>query len=263
MRRAAWPLAVMLGIVAGAARADAPPCPLARGETRAVTGVIDGETLALDDGRRLRLIGALAPRAVDVGATAGSWPPENEARTALASLVEGRSVTLWHDAARSDRYGQVLAHVTIGSDWLQGMLVARGLARAYGRPGSDACTAALANLEHQARAQGLGLWANAAYRVRLGAHGDWERAVGSFHLARGTVHRASRGAGEVYVSLGLRRGRAYPLAAVVPANRTDLTGGVAPRALVGRRVLVRGWVEQRRGPVIVIDSKGQFELIGE
>jgi endonuclease YncB( thermonuclease family) len=265
MRRAAWPLAVTLGMLmlTGAARAEAPPCPLIPGETRAVARVIDGETLGLDDGRRLRLIGALAPRAADVGATAGSWPQENEARMVLAALVEGRSVMLWHDAARSDRYGQVLAHVTIGSDWLQGRLVARGLARAYGRPGGDACTAALANLERQARAQGLGLWANAAYRVRLAATGDWDRAVGSFHLARGTVRRVSRGAGEVYVSLGVRRGRAYPLAAVVPANRLDLTGGVAPRALVGRRVLVRGWIEQRRGPVIVIDSKGQLELEGK
>jgi hypothetical protein len=26
-------------------------------------------------------------------------------------------------------------------------------------------------------------------------------------------------------------------------------------------VLVRGWIEQRRGPVIVIDSKGQLELM--
>jgi hypothetical protein len=157
----------------------------------------------------------------------------------------------------------VLAHVTLGSEWLQGMLVVRGLARAYGRPGGDACIAALANLERQAREQGLELWANAAYRVRVVARGDWGRALGSFHLTSGTVRRVSRGAGEVYVSLGVRRGGAYPLAVVVAANRTDLTGGVAPRTLVGRGVLVRGWVEQRRGPVIVIDSMGQFELVGE
>jgi hypothetical protein len=50
---------------------------------------------------------------------------------------------------------------------------------------------------------------------------------------------------------------------LVAAKRSELTGGVAPRALVGRRVLVRGWIEQRRGPVIVIDSKGQLELVGE
>jgi hypothetical protein len=28
-------------------------------------------------------------------------------------------------------------------------------------------------------------------------------------------------------------------------------------------VLVRGWIEQRRGPVIVVDSKGQIELVDQ
>ena len=253
----------MFGLPNGAARADVLPCPLARGDTRAIARVIDGETLALDDGRSLRLIGALAPRASDVGAAAGSWPPENQARAVLSTLVEGQSVTLWHDARRSDRYGQVLAHVTVGDTWLQGALVTRGLARAYGRPDSDACAEALVRLERRAREHGLGLWGNASYGVRAASRGDWERALHSFQIVSATVRRVSRGSGEVYVTLGHRGGRAYPLEAVVPAKRSDLTGGMAPRSLVGRRVLVRGWIEQRRGPVIVIDSRGQLEVLEE
>jgi len=262
MQAALLSIAAMLLFV-NAAIAEAPPCALTRGETHAVARVLDSETLALDDGRRVRLIGALAPRAGDVGAVAGSWPPENEAQAAGAALAEGQSVTLWHDTVQSDRYEHVLAHVTIGKDWLQGALVSRGHARAYGRPGVDACTEALARLERSAREEGLGLWGNAAYRVRVAARGDWARAVGSYQVASGVVHRVSRGSGEIFVSLGARRGRAYPLAAVVPPNRAHLTGGAAPRTLVGRRVLVRGWIEQRRGPVIVVDSKGQLELLDD
>jgi micrococcal nuclease len=242
------------------AHAETPPCPLTRGDTRAIARVLDAETLLLDDGRHLRLIGALAPRAGDVGATSDTWPPENAARDALTELAVGRSAVLWHDTVQSDRYGQVLAHVMIDGTWLQGTLVTRGLARAYGRPGSDACTEALAKLERRAREEEHGLWANAAYRVRAASRDDWSSAAGAFHVVSGTVRRVSRGSGEVFVSLGARRGRAYPLAAVVSTKRADLTGGIAVRSLVGRRVLVRGWIEQRRGPVIVIDSKGQLEL---
>ncbi|HWV83523.1 MAG TPA: thermonuclease family protein [Hyphomicrobiaceae bacterium] len=261
------PWAVWLAVVfaispAAIARAQAPPCPLAAGDTRAIARVIDGETLALDDGRELRLIGALAPRGGDAGAAAGSWPPENATRAALASLVEGRSARLWHDARRSDRYGRILAQVMIDSTWLQGTLVERGLARAYGRPGVDACAEALVRLERHAREKGLGLWSNAAYSVRAASRSDWQRARASFQIVSATVRRVSRGSGDVYVTLG-SRGRGYPLAAVVPANRSDLTGGTAPRRLIGRRILVRGWIEQRRGPVIVVDSKGQVELIEE
>ena len=246
----------------------APPCTVERGEARAVAEVRDGETLRLDDGRMLRLIGALAPRAGDVGAPPGSWPPENEARAALAALVEGRTITLWHDATRLDRYGQIFAQATIGSGtdtvWLQGALVTRGVARAYGRPGTDACTEALVRLERSARDGRVGLWSNAAYRERDAADGGGlARATGSFHVVSGTVNRVSRGQGEVYVSLAPRgrRDGAYAFAAVVPARGTALIGGSEPRALQDRRVIVRGWIEHRRGPVIVIDSKGQFEVV--
>lgn len=247
----------------------APPCTVERGEARAVAHVHDGETLRLDDGRTLRLIGALAPRAGDVGAPSGTWPPENATRAALAALAEGTTITLWHEATRRDRYGHILAQATVGTGaetmWLQGVLVSRGLARAYGRPGMDACTEGLVQLERQAREGGSGLWANAAYRVRAADDGDdLARAAGGFHVVSGTVIRVSRGQGEVFVSLARRsRGGSYAFAAVVPARGAALLGGIEPRALVDRRVIVRGWIEQRRGPVIVIDSKGQLEILSE
>lgn len=249
---------------------SAPPCTVERGEARAVAEVRDGETLRLDDGRMLRLIGVLAPRASDVGAPSGSWPPENEARAALAALVEGRTITLWHDTTRRDRYGQILAQATIGSGaervWLQGVLVTRGMARAYGRPGLDACTEELVRLERSARDGAIGLWSNAAYRVRDAVDADeLLRAVGSFQVVSGTAHRISRGQSEVFVSLASRRSRdgSYAFAAVVPARGGPLVGGTEPRALEGRRVIVRGWIERRRGPVIVVDSKGMIELAGD
>lgn len=272
-RRPGMGVLVALMVLTPRAHAEtpaSPPCAIERGETRAVAEVRDGETLRLDDGRMLRLVGALAPRAGDVGAPPGSWPPERETRAALATLVEGRTITLWHDSTQRDRYGQVLAQVTIGTGadamWVQGALVSRGLARAFGRPGVDACAEALVRLERPARDGELGVWSNAAYRLRDASAGDeLARATGAFHVVSGTVDRVSRGQGEVYVSLAPRGGRdrGYSFAAVVPARGAALIGGTEPRALQGRRVIVRGWIEQRRGPVIVIDSKGQLELVGE
>src|SRR5581483_9604137 len=49
---------------AGSVAAEPPACAgLEEGPTRSVARIIDGETVALDDGSELRLIGALAPRA--------------------------------------------------------------------------------------------------------------------------------------------------------------------------------------------------------
>jgi micrococcal nuclease len=276
MGRAVAFAALLLALLLAASDADAqavpaiPKCAVQRGETRAVARVLDGETLRLDDGRELRLAGALAPRASDVGATSGSWPPEIETRAALSAMVEGRIVTLWPEAVRTDRYGRLLAQVTVGDGadaiWLQGALVARGLARAYGRPGMDACSAALVALERPAREAGRGLWANPAYGGRPADDVDaLARAVGSFQVLVGTVQRVSRGQGDVYLTMASRgrRDSDYPFAAVVPARGGTLIGGIEPRKLVGQRVTVRGWIEQRRGPVIVVDSNGQLELADE
>ncbi len=51
------------------------PCTLEPGPVRTVTRIVDGETLVLDDGKVVRLIGALAPRARDAGAAPGAGRP--------------------------------------------------------------------------------------------------------------------------------------------------------------------------------------------
>ena len=83
---------------------------------RAVTRIIDGETAALDDGTELRLIGALAPRAIDAGTEPGMWPTE------IAELAFG--------GERNDRYGRLLAqaHAREGDNrrWVQGHLLEQG-----------------------------------------------------------------------------------------------------------------------------------------
>ena len=60
--------------------------------------------------------------------------------------------------------------------WLQGELVAKGLARVYSFPDNHACVDDLLAREAEARAKGAGLWGTWAYRVldagnveRLGA----------------------------------------------------------------------------------------------
>ena len=62
-------LAVLSAVPAGAGdRAEsagpAQPCTLSPGPTATVARILDGETLQLDDGQQVRLIGALAPRHV-------------------------------------------------------------------------------------------------------------------------------------------------------------------------------------------------------
>lgn len=264
-------------ILPGEARAQAAVtlgCNLEPGPSRAVAGIVDGETLRLDDGVEVRLIGALAPRAGDAGAdesVAQVWPPEIAARDALAALVAGQSVALAFAGRRADRYGRVLAHVFISRDgtdvWVQGWLVEEGLARAYSLPESDACLGALLERERRAREANRGMWAHAAYQVRPADRPtELSRYRHTFQLVRGRVERATRGNLSILDLANSERPPAADGGSQRGAFRVVWRRDIARSAslesaerLKGRNILVRGWIEVRAGPEIEIVATGQIE----
>jgi len=96
------------------------PAAGAASETR-VMEAIDGDTLLLADGRKVRLLGVDAPER--------ETPYYEEARWAAKELVGGREVRLEVSPARPlDGYGRTLAQVFVGGRWVQEELVSRGLA---------------------------------------------------------------------------------------------------------------------------------------
>ena len=257
----AWTSAAMAQPVPGQVPAD---CGPEAGPARAVARIIDAETVRLDDGSEVRLIGALAPRASDVGAQHGTWPPEQAAILILTSLAQGRVVTLF-GGRETDRYGHILAHVMVETagkpEWLQGMLLEQGMARAYGSPVEAGCLQALIARERPARDELRGLWSNPAYRVRnADTPDDLVPLRHTFQVVRGTVTATSQARGQIVLSFGERRRSGFS----ATLRRTDqpLPGGARPKDLNGRAVLVRGWIDLRAGPVIDIDAGGHIEHIG-
>ncbi|HWK32134.1 MAG TPA: thermonuclease family protein, partial [Hyphomicrobium sp.] len=130
-------------------------CTLEAGAAGSVVRIIDAETVLLDGGIEVRLIGALAPRSPELSPDAQPWLPEEDATAALRELTLGRTVTLATSGRSRDRYGRNLAHLFIERDgdrvWVQGEMLRMGHARAYGIPGSHACMHELLAHENVAR----------------------------------------------------------------------------------------------------------------
>jgi micrococcal nuclease len=233
---------------------------------RTVIRVIDGETVGLDDGSELRLIGALAPRALDVGLGAGAWPAEAKSRDALSEFLLSKSIELKFDVARLDRYGRLQAPAFLieGEQrrWVQQDLLSRGLARAYALPGNTACIGELMSAEGSAREAGLGLWADAAYQVRSASNpGELMEYRTTFQLVEGQVVRVALARGSIYLNFDRNWREAFS----VSLRRGDrqLLGSFAdnPKALEGRRVRARGWIEVRDGPRIDLSAGGAIEVV--
>ncbi len=85
-----------------------------------VTRVIDGDTIELEDGTRVRYIGVDTP---EPGQCFGK-----EATEANARLVENQSVKLEFDIEKQDKYGRTLAYVWVGSTLVNEELVREGFA---------------------------------------------------------------------------------------------------------------------------------------
>jgi micrococcal nuclease len=248
------------------------PCPgLEPGPTRTVTRILEGETLVLDDGRELRLLGTLAPRAIDADAEAGAWPAELATIDALRGLVLGKSVELRFAGERTDRYRRLQAHAFLTEDggdsprWIQGHLVERGLARASSTAGDHACSAELLVAERSAREARRGLWADAAYQVRPAEKpSELLRYRASFQIVEGRIVGIGQTRGAIYLNFDRNWRQGFS----VRLRRDDrrLLGDLAdnPKGLEGRSVRVRGWVAQRgKAPVIDLSEAGGIEILGD
>jgi endonuclease YncB( thermonuclease family) len=254
--------AASLALAMAGANAAGADCVLETALSRAVARVVDGETLALDDGTEVRLIGALSPRPIEAAADVSFWPPEREAMAELGRLVLGRSVELAFAGRRTDRYGRLLAHVFVRSGtarvWVQEHMLRTGHARAYSLPDNVGCMDELMAHERVAREARRGLWDHAAYQIRPAERTrELLRWRSSFQLVEGRVVRVASVRGQVFLNFGenWREDFTASVRRRLPSSNLDF------KTLEGRLVRIRGWIERRAGPAIDIHHASQIEIV--
>ncbi len=119
-----------------------------------VTRVIDGDTIELNDGRKVRYIGIDAPE------TTGDCYAE-QATKKNADLVEGKEVRLEKDVSEKDRYGRLLRYVYHNDLFINEHLVRLGYAKASSYPPDIKNQEKFSMAEKEARGQEAGLWGSA------------------------------------------------------------------------------------------------------
>jgi len=166
--------------------------------------------------------------------------------------------------ADHDRYGRLAGFVFAGKATrsLQVALLEAGAARVGVPVGSRACAEALLAAEQAARAAELGSWAdpNFAPLAAKNVH-RLEAERGQFTLVEGKVLSVRTSAGTICISFGRRWTRDFSVVVLRRRQKAFAAAGVHHRQLEGRRIRVRRWIEQRRGPVIEAEWPEQIELI--
>jgi len=101
-------------------------------DDRVVARVVDGDTLVLDGGEKVRLIGVDTPETVHPNKPVERFGKEASAFT--KRMAEGKHVRLEYDQERRDRYGRTLAYVYLADGKLLNLeLICHGYGFAYTR----------------------------------------------------------------------------------------------------------------------------------
>lgn len=115
-----------------------------------VSEVIDGDTFKLSDGRTIRLIGVDTPET--------DMPFYDEALAFAESLLMGKRITVEFDREDRDKYGRFLVYLYADSNFVNEMIITRGLGIVYLFESNLKYARILIESQKRARAAHLGIW---------------------------------------------------------------------------------------------------------
>lgn len=230
---------------AGPNDAAAPPALVTIGSISS-DGVLhgkDGRALILAD---LRLPAGLGKRWAGQQAAAVALMRDLVAHKTVPGVVFGQ-----------DRWQRSMVSLSLDGGTLAAILLRRGLAVVDGR-GDSRDLEPLYAAEETARHQRAGLW-GLGYTVHDAA---MPMPSGGFGIVEGRVQAVARVNGRTYVNFGADYKTDFTVLLEGDAARRFSAQGVSPDSLKGRRVRVRGMLEDWNGPLIRLTSPRSLEILG-
>lgn len=131
------------------------------GKKALVTKVIDGDTVELENGNRVRLIGIDTPETKDPRKSVQCFGKEAAGET--KRLLEGKAVILQKDVSETDKYSRLLRYIFLPLDngqilFVNDYLVREGFAKALTYPPDVKYNEQFREAERSARENKRGLW---------------------------------------------------------------------------------------------------------
>jgi len=124
-----------------------------------VARVIDGDTVLLEDGRKVRYAGINAPEEGD--------PGFRESTQANNLLVGGKEVRLELGRQKTEKHERLLAYVYVGRMFVQAELVKQGWAIVTRSQPIPRYREVLQKYQEEAKAAGRGIWTKGEHRGKL------------------------------------------------------------------------------------------------
>jgi|GEM_PF-429477 len=250
-----------------------PPAPvtgnfpdLRQMDTSTVEQVIDPLRIRLKDGRILQLAG------IDIPDLDPYEPGDVSiaARNFLDKLLKGKTVRMYQTKdrkkGRMNRMGYHLTHLTLGgnkkdSAWVQGTLLAAGLARVRPSERNAEMAAQMIALEDKARTEKKGIWADPRYAVL-----NPETAIQNLNdwaLVEGRIRTIATVNNVTYLNFGSDWRTDFTIALTANMRRKFLKAGTDPMKLSGAMIRARGWLREYNGPYMELLHPSWMNVVKE
>jgi len=234
------------------------PFDLHLAEVGVVTEIIKPDTLRLANGKIFKLDNIRVPLQLD--STAIEFLNKNVLNKKIGFYIVGKDTS-----ARSDRFGHILAHaVSEEGEWIQALIASRGLAWVSGSENSRDLFIPLLKYEDLARTQGLGLWQLSAFAIR-----DNEtirnNTYNSFQVYEGKIRSVNSRGKFAFYNFDRDHKTDFTIVIngdkVLPFRLSTGAHSAAPVDFVGKRIRIRGWIEENNGPMIDLQFQEQIEFL--
>lgn len=242
-----------------------------------VTKVLDGDTVVIQGGDHVRLLG--------IDADEQGYPCYNAARQRLEELVLQKSVLLEADNNDVDRYGRLLRYVFLGDELINQKIISEGLAVARFYPENQKYKNVIVAAENKAAEGKIGCKWNGLAQTKNSTGSEenqneakdlkWEKLTGSQIIpvcdAKNYIGREVIIEGvvaDVYQSQSqtvfLNFGKPYPdncFAAVIFKSKLANFPESLESAYAGKTLRISGIIQDYQGKAeIILDSSEQAEI---
>ena len=121
-----------------------------------VSRVVDGDTIEIEGGEKVRYIGIDTPEVVDPRKPVQCFG--KEASNKNKELVDGKRIRLEKDVSETDKYGRLLRYIFVGDLFVNEVLVKEGYAFSSTYPPDVKYQSIFVEAEKEAREANRGLW---------------------------------------------------------------------------------------------------------
>ena len=267
LRRIAWASFIIIVLILSALvpRWHISGLLLAKGlaSEAVVEKVIDGDTVILFGGEKIRYLGINAPETMAWDGNQWITRPQifgEKAKKYNQKLVEGKKVSLVYDQRKRDAYHRLLAYVSVGDVFLNGELLRQGLALMDVRFPNLRYQNRLAAFEQEAKDHHRGLWGKLG-GVAIPAQ-DAINHLGEIGVVQGKITSVHLGKKKLYLNFGEKSEKVFTCLIWkenlnnFPVKNRDLT-----KQYLGKKVRAYGFIKEIHGPVMIICTPNQIDIV--